>query len=93
MPGTKTSSFGMSKRENHDSSGFYSSKLYENHDIKKIKDISENKINPKYVNKVITADGRNLDFIPDESVHLVVTSPPISIFVFFSYTKFCWLFC
>lgn len=79
MPGTKTSSFGMSKRENHDSSVFYSSKLFENHDIKEIKEIKENKIDQKYINKVFNADSRSLEFIPDESVHLVVTSPPYGV--------------
>lgn len=79
MAGTKTSSFGMSKRENHDSSIFYSSKLYGNHDIKESKDINENTIDAQYVNKVLHADSRKLEFIPDESVHLVVTSPPYNV--------------
>lgn len=79
MSGTKTSSFGMSKRENHDSSIFYSSKLYADHNIKEIKEIKENKIDSKYINKVITADSRRLEFIPDDSIHLVITSPPYAV--------------
>lgn len=31
---------------------------------------------PVTIHKLVQADARNIDFIPDESVHLVVTSPP-----------------
>lgn len=32
--------------------------------------------NPKTLHRLIQGDARNLSFIPDESVHLIVTSPP-----------------
>ena len=31
---------------------------------------------PDYIDKVFFADSRNMGELPDESVHLVVTSPP-----------------
>jgi len=79
MPGTKTSSFGMSKRENHDSSIFYASKLYTDLDVKEIKNIEENKISQDYINKIVCADSRDVSFIPDESIHLIISSPPYSV--------------
>ena len=74
--GTVTSSFGVSKREQHDSSIFYNSKLYEDINInEKIFEI-ENLINPDILDKVYCKDSRNMSFIPDSSIHLMVTSPP-----------------
>ena len=74
--GTTTSSFGSSNRENHDSTKFYGSKLYSNLEIDVIKNVNENKIDPKYLNKIICADARDLSILPDDSVHLIITSPP-----------------
>ena len=59
--GTKTSSFGVGKREQHDSSVFYNSKLYENKVInEKIEEI-QNVIVPKYLECLICADSTNMD--------------------------------
>ena len=77
--GTKTSSFGVGKREQHDSSIFYNSKLYKGTDINEnIKEI-ENSIDLKYLDCVMCSDSRNMDFLPDSSVHLMVTSPPYNV--------------
>jgi len=76
--GTKTQSFGVSRRENHDSSEFYSQKIYsrikEEENIKYI----ENHIQDEIINKIHKVDSRNLNIIPENSVHLMVTSPPYS---------------
>lgn len=75
---TKTSSFGTSKRENHDSTSFYQGRLYKN----KINDESlEENLNSlgRYRDKVICKDSSSMSKIPDESVHLVVTSPPYNV--------------
>jgi len=58
---TQTSSFGVSKREGHDSSRFYNSKLYNSHesDTKETHD----KINSfplEHLNKVYCKEGRTL---------------------------------
>jgi modification methylase len=75
MKGTKTSSFGSSKRENHDSTIFYSSKLYE--EINFIQNASglENPLPKQLENTIFNQDAKNMDLLPDECVHLVVTSP------------------
>ena len=76
--GTKTSAFGASKRENHDSEYFYSSNLYTNVRPASGRDSDgvENPIPKHLVNSVIQGDSRDLSFIPDLSLHLVITSPP-----------------
>jgi DNA modification methylase len=76
--GTKTSTFGVSKRESHDSSLFYNSKLYENFDIDEDKKEIENEIPFNVLDKIHLQDSRTMN-IPDSSVHLMVTSPPYNV--------------
>ncbi|UCD46139.1 MAG: site-specific DNA-methyltransferase [Candidatus Bathyarchaeota archaeon] len=76
--GTRTSSFGVSKRESHDSSQFYSRKLYDK-SVVEDKTAKESAIPEGVLDKVICADSRKLSLIPDESVHLMVTSPPYNV--------------
>ena len=79
--GSKTSSFGVSKRECHDSSQFYSSNLYKDViKLKKVKYIDNSKlIPPNKLDHIILGDSRNMDFLPDNSVHLMITSPPYGV--------------
>ena len=77
--GTKTSAFGVSKRENHDSTPFYSSKLYQNIKVDENKPEVENPIPPEVLDKILCQDARKMDNIPDSSVHLMVTSPPYNV--------------
>ena len=80
MVKTKTSSFGVSARLSHDSSQFYNSKLYkEQHDKIKKRDYIENKIKPPFINKIILKSSESMDELPNESVHLMVTSPPYNV--------------
>jgi site-specific DNA-methyltransferase (adenine-specific) len=80
--GTKTSSFGVSKRESHDSSKFYESKLYQEipRPSDKIKYV-DNSVNiPKNVlDHIILGNSRDMSKIPDNSVHLMITSPPYNV--------------
>lgn len=76
---TKTSKFGVSKRESHDSSLFYNSRLYENFNIDEKIPYFENPINEAVLDKVLCQDSRNMQNIPDSSVHLMVTSPPYNV--------------
>ena len=72
---TATSDFGVSKREGHDSSLYYNSKMYD--EVGREHDTGESVELPSLVeNSVICGDSRNLIQIPDNSVHLMVTSPP-----------------
>ncbi|KXA95497.1 SAM-dependent methyltransferase [candidate division MSBL1 archaeon SCGC-AAA259E19] len=75
--GTETSSFGVSKRENHDSSRFYSQKIYSGLRVEeKEVEYMENEIPEDIVDKVHCLDSRDMGILPDSSIHLMVTSPP-----------------
>ncbi|HEY5123451.1 MAG TPA: site-specific DNA-methyltransferase [Ignavibacteria bacterium] len=77
--GTETSSFGTSGRINHDSSKFYNSKLYSSVNLKSVKDLVEKEFPKKYENKIICGSSENMKEIPDNSVHLMITSPPYNV--------------
>ena len=71
---TTTSSFGVSKREGHDSSMYYNSRMYD--DLVSQRDVGDSQELPEELhNIVINGDSRKLP-IPNNCVHLVVTSPP-----------------
>lgn len=77
--GTKTSSFGTIGRINHDSSQFYNSRLYEGIiSGEKIKYI-ENKIPNEFLNKHFCHSSEKMTELPDNSVHLMITSPPYNV--------------
>src|SRR5919108_1328438 len=79
--GTKTSSFGVSARENHDSSALYKSKLYENEKQRFGEKVAflENTIPQKLLDRVFCSSSENMKELPDNSVHLMVTSPPYNV--------------
>ncbi|MCA1839828.1 MAG: DNA methyltransferase [Actinomycetota bacterium] len=67
---TSTSSFGVSRRETHDSSDFYA--RFPAPSIS-----SDNEINQAaVVDRIYAHDARDMSEIPDNSVALVITSPP-----------------
>ena len=78
MKGTKTSAFGTKGRVAHDSSKFYNSKLY-----KEIKnnnsDIIVNEFPNKLLNTIIASSCENMKDIPNNSLHLMITSPPYNV--------------
>lgn len=76
---TKTSTFGVSKREGHDSSLFYTSRLYENFKIDEKMPEIENPVPSNVLDKILCQDSRDMGNIPDSSVHLMVTSPPYNV--------------
>lgn len=76
--GSKTSSFGVSKRESHDSSNFYSRKLYENL-VEEPIEFVERDVSEDLLDTVQCIDSRDMSILPDESVHLMVTSPPYNV--------------
>ena len=77
--GTSTSSFGTSGRINHDSSKFYSSKLYSELEGKKIIDKTENELPKHLMNKIILGTAENMKELPDNCLHLMITSPPYNV--------------
>jgi site-specific DNA-methyltransferase (adenine-specific) len=77
--GTQTSAFGTNGRINHDSSRFYNSKLYSELGGKKILDKTENDFPNDLENKIILGSAENMKELPDNSVHLMITSPPYNV--------------
>lgn len=76
---TKTSSFGSSGRFNHDSSSFYNSNLYNGMDLpKKVKYLYE-EIPKDNLNKIYCKSSENMEEIPDNSINLMITSPPYNV--------------
>ncbi|HOQ11595.1 MAG: DNA adenine methyltransferase YhdJ [Spirochaetes bacterium ADurb.Bin218] len=77
--GTETSAFGTNGRINHDSSKFYNSKLYSELGDKKILSKNENDFPVDLENKFILGSAENMKELPDNSVHLMITSPPYNV--------------
>jgi DNA modification methylase len=77
--GTKTSSFGSPGRVNHDSSVFYSRKLFRDLPKEKSVEYVENKIPDEFLNRIFCKSSEDMSEIPSNSVHLVVTSPPYNV--------------
>ena len=77
--GTKTSAFGSPGRVNHDSTYFYASKLYDGLPKEEITDYVENPIPPESLDKIFCRSSEKMEEIPDNSIHLMVTSPPYNV--------------
>ena len=82
MKRTKTSIFGTVARQGHDASDFYSRNIYSDSRAKKVsfkqpKDITENK-NIR-TNIIYHRDSRNMNELPDNSIHLMISSPPYNV--------------
>jgi len=83
MKKTKTSSFGVGKRESHDSSSFYGRNLYNDLFTKPITKEEIQKIPvPKpgdWTNKVFYQSSEDMSQVPGNSVALAFTSPPYNV--------------
>jgi len=77
--GTKTSSFGSPGRINHDSTPFYTSKLYEGLPKEQKIEYVENPIPQKFLDKIFCKSSEKMEELPDNSVHLMITSPPYNV--------------
>ena len=77
--GTNTSAFGSPGRVNHDSTPFYASKLYEGLPKEEITEYVENPIPPEFLDKIFCKSSEKMEEIPDNSIHLMVTSPPYNV--------------
>lgn len=76
---TQTSSFGSVLRESHSSKKFYSSKLFRDFEIPKNMEFKEVKIPNNSLNRIYCKSSENMDEIPDNSIHLIITSPPYNV--------------
>ena len=77
--GTVTSSFGTSGRINHDSSKFYDSKLYSELEHKKSINRIVNPFPENLLNSTILGSAEDMSMLPDNSLHLMITSPPYNV--------------
>ena len=77
--GTETSSFGVAGREGHDSSRFYNTRLYQGKIPEEIEKYIENPVPSEVLNKIFCKSSEYMDEIPDNSIHLMVTSPPYNV--------------
>jgi DNA modification methylase len=90
--GSKTSSFGTPARESHDASTFYAQRLYEHvpQNATKPDNFSSGENAPGSTdvvwqdgeapfNRIYRGDSRWMAELPDDSVHLMVTSPPYNV--------------
>ncbi|MEM2900487.1 MAG: site-specific DNA-methyltransferase [Thermoplasmata archaeon] len=77
--GTKTSAFGSPGRINHDSTPFYTSRLYEELPKEEIVKYVENAIPTEYIDKIFCESSEKMDELPDNCIHLMVTSPPYNV--------------
>ena len=77
ITGTSSSAFGSPGRVNHDSSRFYASRMYEDLPTEQV-DLNqdENPLASEILDRVICGSSEQMDDLPDNSVHLMVTSPP-----------------
>ena len=77
--GTKTSSFGSPGRINHDSTPFYTSRLYEGLPKEERVEYVENLVPSKFIDKIFCKSSEKMEELPDNSIHLMVTSPPYNV--------------
>ena len=76
---TQTTTFGSVVRESHSSKKFYSSKLFKGFEIPKNIEYRETKIDVKDLDRLYCKSSERMDEIPDNSVHLMITSPPYNV--------------
>jgi len=76
---TKTSSFGSPGRVGHDASTFYSAHLYDDQPQAEESKYVENPIPSEKLDTIFHSSSETMSELPDNSVHLMVTSPPYNV--------------
>ena len=76
---TKTTSFGSVVRQSHNSEKFYNSKLFSDFKIPENIEFIESEIDEDKLDKIYCKSSENMDEIPDNSIHLIITSPPYNV--------------
>ena len=76
VPQTSTSGFGAPGRVSHDASRFYGSRLYAGVDAGQTVEYSETPLPTEAVDHLFCNSSEKMVELPDQSVHLMVTSPP-----------------
>jgi DNA modification methylase len=76
---TTTSAFGSPGRSSHDASPFYAQRLYHGQPHEQEIDFVENPISPECTDQVFCQSAENMAELADDSIHLMVTSPPYNV--------------
>ncbi|MFZ8783929.1 DNA-methyltransferase [Thermocrinis sp.] len=75
---TKTSKFGSRGRIAHDSSPFYERKIYKDFFNEPVQYV-ENNLPKELLNRIFCKSSENMSELPDNSIHLMITSPPYNV--------------
>ncbi len=75
-PSTETSAFGTPGRISHDASRFYNSRLYQDFETAEDVPYRENPLPQNALDQVLCKSSERMDELPDDSIHLMITSPP-----------------
>ncbi len=76
---SQTSSFGTQSRISHDASQYYDSKLYADQPKLKAAHVPDNELPPEMTNRFLLGSSEQMVGLPDNCVHLMVTSPPYNV--------------
>jgi DNA modification methylase len=76
---TRTSSFGSPGRAGHDASPFYAGRLYQNQPRAGHDSYAESPIPTEHLDTIFNSSSETMAQLPDDSVHLMVTSPPYNV--------------
>jgi DNA modification methylase len=74
--GTQTSAFGSPGRAGHDSTPFYSGRLYDGQPQESGGAYMENPVPAETLDRILCKSAEQMSELPEASVHLMVTSPP-----------------
>ncbi len=78
--GTKTSKFGTGSRINHDSSAYYGARLNAELVSQPVGQAEpDNPFPSEFENKIVLGSAEDMQAIPSNSLHLMVTSPPYNV--------------
>ncbi len=75
---SKTTAFGTPKREGHDAKAFYGRRMYASIKARGPAKIKQ-ECSPPRLDVIYHHDSRKMQHLPDNSVHLMVTSPPYNV--------------
>jgi site-specific DNA-methyltransferase (adenine-specific) len=76
---TTTSVFGISGRASHDSTPFYTGRLYQDQPRESSTDFLENPVPTEYIDHILRHSAEDMTELPASSIHLMVTSPPYNV--------------
>ena len=77
--GSSTSAFGSPGRANHDASAFYASRLYAGLPQEEKVPLDETPLAAEMLDRIFLRSAETMTDLPDNSVHLMVTSPPYNV--------------